>query len=70
MAKKDDELRAEGERLLAEGMPTDNQQGTIALYSIYIDLKNAGFTKYEALWIIGYMMTGAGRAIIEDGDND
>jgi len=66
MAKNEDELRNESERLLREGLPTEMQQGTAALHEVYTDLKAVGFTRFEALWVVGYIMTQAG-AVIEDG---
>lgn len=65
MTKDRDELSAEGERLLREGLPTEMGQATNSVHEVYCELKEAGFTRFEALWIVGYIMTCAG-AVPED----
>ena len=61
MSKDEDEMRKEANRLLSEGMPSEMEQGAIQLHTIYTDLKECGFTRFEALWIIGYMITQPGK---------
>lgn len=60
MTKSKDELNAEGERLLREGLPTEMGQATNSIHEVYGELKEAGFTRFEALWIVGYVMSCAG----------
>lgn len=57
MADKEDRQK-EADRLLAEGMPTDVALATGFMYDTYVQLRNAGFNEKQALWIIGYIITG------------
>lgn len=57
MAKSEDELRAEAEKLISQTSPT--VQGMVALNEVYNSLQAGGFTRLEALWIVGYVVSGA-----------
>lgn len=66
MAKDEDHLKKESERLLLEGLPSEMQQATAAVHEVYTDLMGVGFTRFEALWIVGYIMTCAGAVPDEE----
>jgi hypothetical protein len=58
----DDAFKKEADRILSENMPTPSGEGLIALHELYTSLREAGFTQYESLWLIGYTFTdGSGK---------
>lgn len=65
----EDELRKEGDRLLASAnLPGESLVGmATGMHEIYISLKEGGFNKYEALWLIGYILTGGAKPTEEEG---
>lgn len=72
-----EEMRSKAEELLARaGVPADGtaEAGMQALHELYLSLQSGGFSRWEALWIIGYMFSnGAGIPLGEPenkGDHD
>ena len=55
---KEEELRKEADRILAENMPSPTVEGMNAAHEMYVSIRAAGFSKFEALWLIGYVLTG------------
>jgi len=66
MADREDRM-AEANRLLAEGFPGPLKEAANFFHEVYTNLKEAGFTEKQALWIVGYCMSG-GANISDEGD--
>jgi hypothetical protein len=62
MTDKDKE--EEAERLLGEGYAM-NPMGElgVGMHEMFTGLKEGGFTQLEALWIIGYVITGGSSKV-------
>jgi hypothetical protein len=55
------EMRSEAERLLSSAqLPAEGSltQGISVMHEVYLSLKESGFSEFQALWIIGYIITG------------
>ena len=48
----------EANRLLAAAMPGPLAEAAGFFHEMFENLKAAGFTEHQALWIIGYCMSG------------
>lgn len=57
MADQED-VRVEAERLLAQGLPSQLIAATGGLHEMYLSLVGGGFTEFQALWIVGYVISG------------
>lgn len=62
MARDEDELRAYAESLNI----TPAGQGMFAINELYVSLKDGGFTRLEALWIVGYLLSGGSARLDEE----
>lgn len=61
MPKDKDDMQSEADALLASiGLPEAGSlaEGIGAMHEIYVSLKAAGFTEFQSLWIVGYIITG------------
>lgn len=59
MSSDDDELSETGISDTGEGLPDMSlAESLVGIHEIYNNAQAAGFTKYEALWIIGIMLKG------------
>lgn len=74
MAKSNDEMRSEAERLLnSADVPQDNSiaDGFVAMNEMFVAIQKGGFTLGQALWIIGFIInSGAEKYPGMNHDND
>jgi hypothetical protein len=45
------------------------EEGLVQLHEVFLSLKKGGFTKSEALWICGYIMSGGAKGAIGETDD-
>lgn len=67
--KDRDKIIEESERILSENMPSPTEEGLGALHEMYLTLRGSGFSQYEGLWIVGYMLTDGSGKNFEEGEN-
>lgn len=66
-----DELSKEANRLLASAdLPTSIDAVGMTLKPMYDSLRLGGFTRYEALWLIGYVMMGGANSKLDEPDDN
>jgi hypothetical protein len=64
-----EQMKKESERLLASAdLPTGMDQIGMTLHPVYTSLRKGGFTKYEALWMCGYVLMGGANSQLDEPD--
>lgn len=62
MSKQEDDLRAVAEQLLRNAdIPEGLAEGMASVHEIFLSLRRGGFTEFQALWLIGYVLGGGHR---------
>lgn len=61
------DMRDEANRLLGVALPTELVMASNGLHEIYLTLRKGGFTEFQGLWIIGYIISGGNRPPEERG---
>lgn len=55
------DMHDEANRLLSENLPSGMIQAFGGMHEIYQSLRAGGFSEFQALWIIGYVISGGAR---------
>jgi hypothetical protein len=64
-----EDFKKEADRILAENMPTFTGEGFIAFHEMFLSLRGAGFSEYQSLWLMGYMLSnGSGQEFKDDNE--
>lgn len=50
--------------------PSPLKMAAIQMHELYIEMKAAGFTRKEALYLVSQMISSAMHAAVESSDND
>lgn len=62
---KEEEINKRAEEILGN-VSTPISEGVTAIHEMFLELQKAGYTKLEALWLSGYVLT-RGSSQLEDG---